>query len=204
LGVFCNHKLLEAFWTNLLSGWSQTTSPSSIYTSCDHVASLLLQHKRQELKWAKICSSHLNVLSCNSWGIKLIGYLGHKFACNCLSWRQSHAFTFVCSSKHSGHQQDSAFKEVEPAKTIQALATHPQKQRNKLCPFNNYIPLLGYGNMTLSRLPFPTDTHISDNCTKEQSCRSTMSLLRRLKAPTLRSTAKKHWYWVLGKNTTGE
>jgi len=74
------------------------------------------------------------------------------------------------------------------------------------CPFNNYIPLLRYGNMTLSRLTFPTDTHISDNCTKEQSCRSTMSLLRRLKAPTLKiysqealilSVGKKHHWGIL-------
>jgi len=48
------------------------------------------------------------------------------------------------------------------------LLTHKQRKQ-KLCPLNNYIPLLGYGNMTLSRLTIPTDTHISDNCTKEQN-----------------------------------
>ena len=186
--------------------WLHYYRPGLIYSSCDHVASLLLQHKSQELKWAKICSSHLNVLSCNSWGMKLISYLGHKLVWNwcVIAFHEgNHMHALMCAALNTVvTNRTMPSREVEPAKTIQALATHPQKQ--KLCLFNNYIPLLGYGNMTLSCLTFPTDTHISDNCTKEQSCRSTMSLLRRLKAPTLRSTAKKHWYWVLGKNTTGE
>ena len=137
--------------------------------------------------------------------MKLISYLGHKLVWNwcVIAFHEgNHMQALLCAALNTVvTNRTMPSREVEPAKTIQALATHPQKQ--KLCPFNNYIPLLGYGYMTLSCLTFPTDTHISDNCTKEQSCRSTMSLLRTLKAPTLRSTAKKHWYWALGKSPLG-
>jgi len=60
--------------------------------------------------------------------MKLIGYLGHKLACNCHSWRQSPC-TFVCSSKHSGHQQDNAFKGSRASKDNASSCYSPTKTK---------------------------------------------------------------------------
>ena len=108
--------------------------------------------------------------------------------------------TFVCSPKYSGHQQDNAFKGSRASKDNSSTCYSPTK--TEVVSVQQLYSTAGIWqhDIVTSYLPH---THISDNCTKEQSYRSTMSLLHRLKAPTLRSTAKKHWYWALGKTPLG-
>jgi len=68
--------------------------------------------------------------------MKLIGYLGHKLVFH----EGNHMYALLCAALNTVvTNRTMPSREVEPAKTIQALTTHPQKQRKQICSVRSTI-----------------------------------------------------------------